>query len=272
MICLIDDLPIYYEEHGRGKPILCVHGFTIDHRAMKGCMERVFLNTEGYRRIYLDMPGMGRTPGKDWVKNADIMLDILKKFIARVIGDESFLVAGNSYGGYMALGLARELSAQIDGMLLLAPCTVGETTRRKLPAKANAVVEDGLEAYVNSSEDFTNFLACAAVATKETWDRFESEVLPGINVADTAFLRQYRQAGFSFSFESELKKLQFDKPVLTLTGKQDDSVGYEDTWDTVKHLPRVTFVALDNAGHNLQIEKVEIFEAHVREWLRACVE
>jgi len=238
---------------------------------MKGCMERVFQNSKGYRRIYLDMPGMGQTPGAGWVKNADVMLDILKKFIAQVIGSESFLVAGNSYGGYMALGLARDANLSIDGMFLLAPCTVGEFASRRLPAKANAVVEDGLEEYVNSPEDFSNFLACAAVATKETWSKFASEVLPGINIADTAFLRQYRQAGFSFSFESELKKLQFNKPVVALTGKQDDSVGYEDTWETVKHLPQLTFAVLDNAGHNLQIEKAEIFEAHVREWLKATV-
>ena len=269
MICEINNLPIYYEEYGQGKPILCVHGFTIDHRALKGCMESVFEKVSGYRRIYLDLPGMGQTPGLDWVENADVMLEIIKKFIAKVIGTESFLVTGNSYGGYMALGLAREMGSQIDGIFLLCPCTVGETALRKLPSKKDAIIEAGLEEYVNSPEDFSNFLACAAIASKETWDRFATEIMPGINVADYAFLKAYRGRGFSFSFETELKKLNFDKPVVALTGKQDDSVGYEDTWETVKHLPSLTFVVLDNAGHNLQIEQVELFEAHLREWLKA---
>ena len=268
MICKIDNLPIYYEEYGQGKPVLCVHGFTIDHRAMKGCMEPIFEKMDGYRRIHLDMPGMGQTPGLDWVENADVMLDILKKFIVKVIGSDNFLVAGNSYGGYMALGLAREMESQIDGILLLVPCTVGETALRKLPTKEEAVIEAGLEEYVNSPEDFANFLACAAIATKETWDRFAAEILPGINIADHDFLKAYRQRGFSFSFEKELKELKFEKAVVALTGKQDDSVGYEDIWETVGHLARLTFVTLDNAGHNLQIEQVDIFEAHVREWLR----
>ena len=269
MICKIDNLPIYYEEYGQGKPVLCVHGFTIDHRALKGCMEPIFENMEGYRRIYLDLPGMGQTPGLDWVKNADVMLNILKRFIFKVIGTEKFLVAGNSYGGYMALGLAREMNAHIDGLFLLVPCTVGDTSLRKLPTKKDAIVEAGLEEYVNSPEDFSNFLACAAIATKETWNRFATEVMPGIYIADHPFLKAYRQRGFCFSFESELKNLVFDNPVVALTGKQDDSVGYEDTWETVKHLPNLTFAVLDNAGHNLQIEQMEIFEAHMREWLRA---
>jgi pimeloyl-ACP methyl ester carboxylesterase len=268
MICLIDNLPIYYEEYGQGKPALFIHGFSIDHRCMKGCMEPIFERFDGYRRIYLDLPGMGQTPGLGWVKNADVMLDIIKKFIARIIKDENFLIAGNSYGGYMALGLAHEMSAQIDGLFLLAPCTVGDTTLRKLPVREDVVIEESLEEHINSKEDFENFLACAAIATKETWNRFANEIMPGINIADAEFLRVYRQRGFSFSFEDELKSLNFNNPTVALTGRQDDSVGYQDTWDTVKHLPRLTFVVLDNAGHNLQIEHVDIFEAHVAEWLR----
>ena len=269
MICKIDNLPLYYEEYGQGKPLLCIHGFVIDHRALKGCMEPIFESMDGYRRIYLDLPGMGQTPGLDWVQNADVMLDILKKFISKVIGHETFLVAGNSYGGYMALGLAREMSSQIGGLFLLVPCVVGDGSLRKLPAVEKVDIEAGLEEYVNSTEDFSNFITCAAIATKKTWNRFAAEIMPGINIADYTFLNAYRQRGFSFSFEAEFKGLVFDNPVVALTGKQDAFVGYEDAWDLLKHLPKLTFAAIDNAGHNLQIEQVEIFEAQVREWLRA---
>ena len=36
MICIIDDQPVFYEEFGTGKPILCIHGFPEDHRSMIG--------------------------------------------------------------------------------------------------------------------------------------------------------------------------------------------------------------------------------------------
>ena len=62
MHCKINDVPVYYEEHGQGKPILCLHGFTEDSGSMKGCLEPFFKDVSGYRRIYLDMPGMGKTP------------------------------------------------------------------------------------------------------------------------------------------------------------------------------------------------------------------
>lgn len=33
----------------------------LDHRLMSGCMEPIFTKREGWRRIYIDLPGMGVT-------------------------------------------------------------------------------------------------------------------------------------------------------------------------------------------------------------------
>lgn len=35
----------------------------------------------------------------------------------------------------------------------------------------------------------------------------------------------------------------------------------------LKPYPRMTFAALDRAGHNLQMEQQELFEAMIGEWL-----
>lgn len=267
MECLIKDLPVYYEEYGSGKPVLSLHGFTLDHQVMKGCLEPIFQKTNGYRRIYLDLPGMGNTPSKAWINNADTMLEIVKQFIDQVIGNESFLLAGFSYGGYLALGLAMDVNIKIDGMLLIGPCTITDYSKRKLPIKNKVFFEDGLESRISAKEDFKDFLEMAVVATTEIWDRYENEMLPAFKKADREFLGHYRKTGYGFTFESSLKELQFDKPLCVLTGRQDDAVGYEDTWELLKDLPQLTFTVLDNAGHNLQIEKVEFFNLYVHDWL-----
>jgi len=273
MECLINDLPIYYEEYGHGKPVLCLHGFTEDHKVMTGCLEPLFSqnlcsDAKGYRRIYLDLPGMGKTPARDWIENADIMLGVLRKFVNKVIGDESFLLVGLSYGGYMALGMAFDSSMNIDGMFLICPCTIAEHSKRKLPVKNDVIIEQGLESIIQSAADLEDFISMAVVATKETWLRFENEILPGLRIADLNFLKCYRKNGYGFSFESKLKELNFMNPVCVLTGRRDDSVGYEDSWDLLKHLPRLTFVLVDDVGHNLQIENVEVFNLHLSDWLR----
>jgi pimeloyl-ACP methyl ester carboxylesterase len=45
--CKVGQMNIYYEDIGEGIPVLMIHGFTPDHRLMKGCMEPVL-------RIILD--------------------------------------------------------------------------------------------------------------------------------------------------------------------------------------------------------------------------
>lgn len=55
MKCLVKNVSINYEVCGEGKPIVAIHGWSVDHRLMLGCMEPVFANKPGYKRIYLDL-------------------------------------------------------------------------------------------------------------------------------------------------------------------------------------------------------------------------
>ena len=42
--------------------------------------------------------------------------------------------------------------------------------------------------------------------------------------------------------------------------------------DVLENYPRETFAVLDGAGHNLQIEKDQVFTALVRDWLNRVLE
>lgn len=59
----------------------------------------------------------------------------------------------------------------------------------------------------------------------------------------------------------------FTRPTLILTGRQDSSVGYLDQFVPLPHYPRASFAVLDTAGHNLQFEQPELFEALMGDWL-----
>jgi len=265
----INNAPIYYEEYGQGKPVLCLHGFTEDSNSMKGCLEPFFKGVSGYRRIYLDMPAMGKTPAMDFVKNADDMLDVLKQFIKGVIGDEGFLLVGTSYGGYMSLGLAAHDDSKIDGMFLFGPCVIADAKEREIPDVEDdeLFVEDGLEDEFEDNEDFDDFLNVAVFATKEVWNRYESEILPAYKIVDKDFTKNYRENGYALSCEAEFESLQFSKPITVMVGKQDESVGYEDAWNKLKHLPKLTYFCLNGAGHLMQLENPDAFNFQLKDWL-----
>ena len=75
MDCELKDTTVHYEALGEGRPIVMLHGWSVDHRHMVSDMEPLFRQRDGWKRIYLDLPGHGTTPGKDWITNQDRMLD-----------------------------------------------------------------------------------------------------------------------------------------------------------------------------------------------------
>lgn len=73
--------------------------------------------------------------------------------------------------------------------------------------------------------------------------------------------------GSPLSWNVDALSTPFNKPTLIFTGRQDEMVGYWDTWGLHEKYPRGSFVTLDRAGHNLQIEQDALFNALVHEWL-----
>jgi pimeloyl-ACP methyl ester carboxylesterase len=270
MECVVRNLSLYYEDVGEGTPVLLLHGYHVDHRIMSGCMEPLFEGLTGYRRIYVDLPGMGRTkPG--WVQCADDMLELLLTFIDRVLPGERFLLAGESYGGYLARGIVRRLGGRVAGLMLLCPAILTDFKKRTLPAHTVIAKDDALLASL-SPEDLEAFTEINVVQTEEVFRRFRDEIQCGIQLADMPFLKAFQENAYGFSFDVDAPGAPYLNPALFLMGRQDGGVGYQDAWAILESYPRAAFAVLDRAGHNLQIEQPVLFDVLVKEWLERVKE
>src|SRR5512142_3376439 len=89
---------VHYVEHGTGRPVLVLHGAGVDHREAEACFETVLGGASGLRRIYPDLPGMGRTIAPETVRSADDVLDTLLSFADEVTGGTAHLLVGHSAG------------------------------------------------------------------------------------------------------------------------------------------------------------------------------
>jgi len=268
MECNIRDVNIYYESIGEGTPILMIHGWSPDHRLMKGCMEPVFQTAgKSWRRIYFDLPGMGKTKGEPWINGSDRMLDLVLDFIDAVVPDRKFVLAGESYGGYIARGIIHKRPSVVNGLLLICPAVDQEVKEKG--AEFRVLEEDA--AFLNSlSEEERNYFTGEgfnSVRSRRVWERYRDEVLPGLKLADYPFLGNSLAQHIPYSFNVDTLEKPFMKPSLFLAGRQDSVVGYRDLWKIVGMYPRASFVLLDKAAHNLQIEQDVLFTATVREWL-----
>jgi len=269
MSCKIRDLDVYCEVTGEGKPVVMVHGMGVDHRTMKGCMEPVFQSrSEGWKRIYFDLPGMGRTPGADWIASSDDMYRFVLAFIDEIIPHEPFLIVGESYGGYLARAVARERPGAVEGMLLIGPLVVADDKLRDVPPLSVIHRDAKLENTLDEEE--RHFLDLFLVnQTAANWERFQAEMLAGFECADPEVNARIRGdiAAYTFTFDVDDLAAPFEKPCLILTGRQDCLVGYRDAWKLLKNYPRGSFVVLDLAGHGMQIDQAGLFNALVGEWL-----
>jgi pimeloyl-ACP methyl ester carboxylesterase len=266
MECKIKNITINYEIIGVGKPIIMLHGYYMDHTLMVGCMESALNIRNNYKRIYIDLPGMGKSSSAEWINTSDIMLDVIIGFIEKIIPNENFLIAGESYGGYLARGIMYTMADRIDGVALICPVIIPDYKKRNIPEHV-VLVKDAMLLSKLTIADAEDFNSSVVVQSEKIYDRYQNEVMSGVKNANSSFLQNIMQNGYGFSFDVDKVNKKFNKPSLIFLGKQDDTVGYKDAWTILENFPRATFAVLDRAGHNLQIEQGELFSSLINEWL-----
>ena len=259
-----EDLQMYYETVGDGVPVLMLHGYYVDHHIMTGCLEPVLEQEEcrGYKRIYLDLPGMGKTKSVFWIKNADTLSEVLVRFVHEVIGAQPFILAGESYGGYLARGIIKACSAQICGSLFICPCIIPDYEKRDLP-KFQVMEREDMQEYA-PEKDYNDYAESMVVQTPKTWQRYETEVMAGVNVADSMFLQEYQRNGYAFSCDVDQVEETYHFPTVFFAGRQDDCVGFKDACGILRNYENSSFLVLNAAGHNLQIDQEEIFQDYAK--------
>lgn len=56
-------MALAYETRGDGRPLVVLPWFGLDHGSVVAAFEPVFAGRPGWRRIYVDLPGTGASPG-----------------------------------------------------------------------------------------------------------------------------------------------------------------------------------------------------------------
>ena len=262
----IGDSVIEYETIGEGMPILMLHGWSVDRELMKGCMEPLFATIPGkYLRIYPDLPGMGASKAGPSIHNSDQMLDAIFAFVDRIVPGQQILLAGESYGCFLVRGFVHSRPGSVDGLMLICPSVIPGAARGEVAELRALLTDDAFFAGI-AEEEKSSFLSFHAVRTPEVYERYKRDIEPAFSRFDHDFLEKRLDGAFSYPLEK--LPVPFDKPSLILAGRQDPCVGYKDPFRLTDDYTRATFAALDMAGHNLQIEQKELFEALTADWLK----
>lgn len=253
-------------EHGDGTPLIFIHGFTVDHHLLLP-LESAFTGRQGWRRIYLDLPGHGRTRAGSCPARADAIADAVANTIEELLGDdESFAVCGNSFGGQIARDMVARYGDRVRGLALIAPVVRPREHRRRGIHRTFHAVTEAVDLSTQDPQLVAEFTETAVEHTAMAWAAFTRYTAPGLSAHDRRFATDLLEE-FELTVTPEDRFVTFDRPALMITGRQDDAVGYEDQFDLLGSYPRMTYIALDRAGHNVHLDQPDVTRALVGEWL-----
>ena len=255
---------------GSGTPVLMVHGWEMDSNVEALDFEPIFNSLPSFRRIYVDLPGMGSTPAGN-IQNLDDIQLRLNHFVDTVISPSRFLVVGTSCGGYHARALASKYRDQVDGLLLRVPLVEPDNSKRDLDRFQTLVPNAELMAAL-SPED-RDLLGDVPIQTPEYIAALKAKLmgseLPAVRASDSAVLGPIRADPQRYRLSSQFHagSEKFAAPTLILCGRHDEVVGYRDSLRLLELYPRSTFVVLDGGTHSWPVVEQNLFEILVGNWL-----
>lgn len=112
----------YFEQPGQGVPVVMIHGLPGTHKDL----DPVIPHLQGMHVISIDRPGFGWSKG-GWLPYQQ-QIDMVHEMLTQLRLSPA-IVVGHSFGGALALGLARRYPQDVAKMVLVAPGAGG--TRSK---------------------------------------------------------------------------------------------------------------------------------------------
>ncbi len=246
------EIAVHYVEHGAGRPVLVLHGAGVDHREAEACFEPVFREAAGFRRIYPDLPGMGRTVVSDRLRSAEDVLDTLLGFAGKVTDGTAYLLIGHSAGAYYAQAMAAREPGRVAGLALVCPLLPGlrDVPEHRVVVGAGEIGDEVFRGYF-------------VVQSPQMLERYERYVRPAAALVDKTALERIGERW-------ELARDQgpaYTGPTLLVAGRLDSTVGFAAAADHVDHYPHASLAVIDDAGHALPHEQPDLLRALVGEWL-----
>ena len=261
----VDGIEFEVRRRGMGRPLLVIHGWSADHRYMMADLEPNFDESSIWQRMYFDLPGHGTTTAPLWLNNQTQMFEIVTKFIEQVIGDQKFGVIGNSYGGYLSLGLVRKMPHRLLGAALLVPDLPDDFNNRQT-TDALTIVED-MSLFGNLQSDEQWIPGGLVEHSQYALDEIRADDMPGYRASDDDLLERLNK-NYLLPVEVRHASEPFVQPSLIALGHQDATVGYERQLQLLPEFPRATVAVVDMAGHYLgRVERPKVFNSLVRDWI-----
>lgn len=256
-------ISISYDTKGPadGRPLVFLHGATVDHVSMENTFEPYFRGRGSqHRRVYPDFPGHGASGHPLERATMRALLEDTEAFLRGNFPEPPALV-GYSLGGFTALKLAEKL--RFPSLFLIAPPVCSDRNKILRPEAVTVVIDELSEAEKSAAD--ARYLALAAKRTAQTLKRYKANLAEGFSPGRLAFQSRLFKGAAAENIGIEPDRI--GSGTVFLTGRQDTLTGYRSQFELSSLLKDSEYHSFYDCGHFLPVECAG-FEALFREWLR----
>jgi 3-oxoadipate enol-lactonase len=252
---------LYYEVHGEGEPLLCVHGLACDTLAWIPQVEAL---SAAHRTVIFDNRDVGQSSMAEGAYElADMARDALA--LADELELDSFHLLGVSMGGAIAQEIAIQAPERVRTLTLAVTFPAGSAYARRLAEVWSArVMQISREQHVdelmllNHSEAFfedqgmVDFIRAAMLGNPHPQP-------------PEAFSRQLAACG---RHDARAGLAGLTMPTHVIGGEQDILVPVWKSREIASLIPDAKLTVVPNAPHGLSLERSDEFNGAVLEFIR----
>lgn len=265
----INGTHLYYEEHGRGFPVVFAHGAGGNHLSW---WQQVPVFSRRYRCITFDHRGWGLSPdGSD--AGPEAFVDDLRALLDHLGIEQAFLVA-QSMGGLTCLGLtlahpqrvrALVMANTFAGMRREVWLAADEPLRQRMRSlwerrRANGIRRALSREFSRKQRELAFLYRQIRLLNEEGPNHLDSE-------ARIQRLRALERAGAIGATREALAAMR--TPVLFIGGSEDEVMPVELMEVAHRLIPTSRMVVVQGAGHSVYFEQPQTFNRIVLEFLES---
>ena len=239
----INGIRLAYDRHGKGSPLVLLHGYPLDHRLWDDVIP---LLENQFDIILPDLRGFGESTTVDsFYTMEDMASDIAG--LLDYLGIQKTAIAGHSMGGYVALAFARLYPERVTGLGLVSSQVLADT-----PAKREDRFKTAAEVAENGPASIVE-----AMTPKFTNDpRLQEFARSSMELQQpAAYIGTLKAMGERVDSTPLLESINY--PVVIVHGDSDSLVPIDRAREVKAALPNAYLVEISGAGHMPMMEAKE---------------
>lgn len=251
MLTRINGLEIYYQEEGRGRPVVLLHGWGVSSQSLAGVTARLAAD---FRVLSVDLPGFGwsQAPAEAWgtQEYAELVLRFLDER-----GASSIALLGHSFGGRVAIRLSAHRPERVSRLVLVASAGV------RLPRSLAVRAKIAATRLVGRVLAFPGWGPTGERLLRRWRDRMGSRDYRAAGVMRPTLVRVVNE-----DLTPMLPQIQ--APTLLLWGDRDSEVPRPAVEILAARIPRARLTVFPGAGHFPFQDAPEEFQRCLTDFLR----